>query len=181
MKAEILKLNKAGSPQDWINVEAAATAKAKGLVLWEMGRQIKTLHGGIQNTGERSYLTLPSIIAVVGDVHERSVPRISNPVLFSRDDYMCLYCGRRLQASLLSRDHIVPRSTGGKDTWQNCVTCCKKCNHFKADRTPEEAGMKLLAVPFAPNLYEYFYLRNRKVLADQMEYLKAKFQNVPVT
>jgi len=41
MKAEILKLNKAGSPQDWINVEAAATAKAKGLVLWEMGRQIK--------------------------------------------------------------------------------------------------------------------------------------------
>jgi len=180
MKTEILKLNKAGSPQDWIDFEAAATVKAKGLVLWEMGGVIKTLYGGIQQTGARSRLSLPAIIAVDGDVHERVVPRISNRILFARDDHMCLYCGREFPAGLLSRDHVIPRSTGGKDTWENCVTSCRKCNQFKADRTPEAAGMELLAVPFAPNLYEYFYLGNRRVLADQMQYLKTRFKNVSV-
>ena len=181
MKASILKLNKAGSPQAWINFEAAAIAKAKGLILWEMGTVTKTLHGGVQrSTGKRSFFELPAIIAVDGRIKESGVPRISNPLLFSRDDYMCLYCGEIFKACDLSRDHVVPKSHGGKDCWENCVTSCRKCNHFKNDRTPEQANMELLAIPFAPNLYEYFYLDNRNVLEDQMDFLKTKFQNVMV-
>ena len=181
MNAQILKLNKAGAPQAWIDFEAAATAKAKGLVLWEMGSLTKTFHGGLQrSTGERSFIDLPAIIAVQGKIKDKGVPRMCNPLLFSRDDHTCLYCGNAFRARDLSRDHVVPKSRDGKDCWENCVTSCKKCNHYKNDRTPEEAGMELLAVPFAPNIYEYFYLDNRNVLADQMEYLKTKFQNILV-
>lgn len=180
MKAEILKLNKAGSPQAWIDYEEAAIAKSKGQVLWEMGSLAKSMRGGIQNNGEQSQLDIPAIIAVSGRVVEQMVPQISNPVLFARDDYMCLYCGHTFFARDLSRDHVFPRSRGGQDIWENCVTSCRKCNNYKADKTPEEAGLELLAIPFAPNLYEWFYLDNRNVLTDQMEYLKTKFQNVLV-
>ena len=180
MQTQILKLNKAGTPQAWIDIETAATVKAKGQVLWEMGSLAKTLRGGYQKTGERSVLDLPTIIAVNGRVTQKNVPRISNPLLFSRDSCLCMYCGEKFRVRDLSRDHVVPRSKGGNDSWENCVTCCRRCNHFKSDRTPEEAGMQLLAIPFAPNLYEYFYLENRNVLQDQMDFLKTRFKNVNV-
>ena len=111
MNTSILKLNKAGSPQAWITFETAAIAKAKGLVLWEMGSITKTLHGGVQRTtGMQSFFDLPAIIAVDGKIKEKGVPRISNPLLFSRDDYICLYCGDEFKACDLSRDHVVPVS-----------------------------------------------------------------------
>lgn len=180
MKTAILKLNKAGSPQAWIDLESAVTAKSKGQVLWEMGSLAATLRGGMQNNGEQSMLDVPAIIAVDGRVVEKQVPNITNEILFSRDDLMCLYCGDTFAARELSRDHVIPQSRGGRNVWENCVTACKKCNGFKGDRTPEEAGLELLAVPFEPNLYEWFYLKNRNVLADQMEYLRTKFHHVLV-
>lgn len=179
MNTQILKLNKAGQPVAWVNYESAATSLSKGLVLWTMGTAESVLRGGIQRaTGERSAISIPPIIAVQGRVKEKAVPRISNRLLFSRDQMTCLYCGIRFMARELSRDHIIPRSHNGADCWENCVTACKRCNHHKADRTPEQAGMELLAVPFAPTLNEYFYLANKNVLADQMEYLKGGFKNV---
>lgn len=178
MEAKILKLNKAGSPQAWIDYEQAAIITSKGLVLWTMGEMANVLRGGYQNDGVRTSMEIPAIIAVNGRVKEKSVPSITNPLLFSRDDNMCMYCGEQFYRGELSRDHVMPRSRGGPDIWENCVTACKRCNHRKNDRTPEEANMKLLAVPFAPNLYEWFYLSNRKVRGDQMDYLKSQFKNV---
>ncbi len=64
---------------------------------------------------------------------------------------------------------------GGRDTWNNVVTACRRCNNHKAGRTPEQAGMQLLAVPFTPTHAEYIYLQGRRVLADQMEFLRAHF------
>jgi hypothetical protein len=69
----------------------------------------------------------------------------------------------------LSRDHVVPVSHGGRDSWTNSVTACKKCNIRKANRTPEQAGMPLIYVPYVPNRHEQFILRNRRILADQMD------------
>ena len=178
MQAKILKLNKAGSPQAWIDYEEAALVASKGLVLWTMGDRASVLRGGYRHDGARSQIEIPAIIAVEGRVNEKSVPRISNALLFSRDAYLCLYCGRQFARFDLSRDHVIPRSRGGPDIWENCVTACKRCNHHKNDRTPEEANMRLLAIPFAPNLYEWFYLSNRKVLIDQMDYLRTRFKNV---
>jgi hypothetical protein len=76
---------------------------------------------------------------------------------------------------MLSRDHVKPLSQGGRDKWVNCVTACKRCNNHKAGRTPEQAGMELLAIPFKPTHAEYVYLQGRKILADQMEFLLAHF------
>ena len=73
----------------------------------------------------------------------------------------------------LSRDHVIPVSRGGRDVWTNSVTSCRRCNTKKANRSPEIAGMPLLYVPYVPNRHEHFILRNRRILADQMEYLLA--------
>ena len=86
-----------------------------------------------------------------------------------------MYCGGRFTAHQLSRDHVRPFCKGGKDVWNNVVTACRRCNNQKASRTPEQAGMQLLAVPFTPTYAEYIYLKGRRVLADQMEYLLAHF------
>ena len=180
MQERILKLNKAGAPQAWIDFEQAAVIQSKGLVLWTMGDMASVLRGGYQSNGTRSFIEIPAIIAVEGRVTQKTVPRMTNALLFARDDYMCMYCGEQFLRCELSRDHVFPSSRGGPDTWENCVTACKRCNHRKNDRTPEEANMKLLAVPFAPNLYEWFYLSNRTVRGDQMAFLKARFKNVLV-
>ena len=70
---------------------------------------------------------------------------------------------------------MTPLSQRGKDTWTNVVTACKRCNNHKAGYTPEQAGMQLLAIPFRPTHAEYIYLKGRRVLADQMEFLQAHF------
>jgi 5-methylcytosine-specific restriction endonuclease McrA len=103
------------------------------------------------------------------------VPPLSNKALFRRDQDMCLYCGLQFPACLLSRDHVSPISQGGADTWVNVVTACKRCNNHKAGRTPEQAGMQLLAIPFSPTHAEYIYLQGRRILSDQMEFLLAHF------
>jgi hypothetical protein len=70
--------------------------------------------------------------------------------VFFRDNYTCQYCNATKPHRELTLDHVFPKSRGGKDTWENLTTACKKCNNKKADRTPEEAGMTLLSVPTKP-------------------------------
>ena len=80
--------------------------------------------------------------------------------------------------SLLTRDHVKPVSRGGGNHWLNVVTACKRCNTRKGSKTPEEASMPLLAIPYVPNVAEYLVLRNRRILGDQMEFLKMQFNEV---
>lgn len=61
--------------------------------------------------------------------------------IFLRDNYSCAYCLKQLEPQELSIDHILPKSRGGKETWDNLITSCKTCNCLKGDRTPEEAGL----------------------------------------
>ena len=70
--------------------------------------------------------------------------------LYARDDYRCQYCGERCAIDQLTYDHVVPRSRGGRTTWDNIVSCCYPCNADKADRTPAEAHMVLRSVPARP-------------------------------
>ena len=73
--------------------------------------------------------------------------------IFGRDLNACQYCGAVYPSSRLTLDHVLPRSRGGRDTWENLVTCCHSCNHRKADCTPEEAGMALIRIPRAVNVH----------------------------
>ena len=134
------------------------------------------IRGGFNRHGQQSVLKLPSIVACDGKVHSDSFdPPLENKFLFRRDKNLCLYCGGEFPISDLSRDHVKPISKGGKDIWTNVVSSCRRCNNRKADRSPEEARMELLAIPFVPNQYEFLYLSNHNVLADQMEFLSARF------
>lgn len=176
MNAKVLRLNKAGSPVAWLTREETATLIVKEMVIWSMGEAVLEIRGGYNRLGERSILRLPSIVACEGKVHrDQYQPPLENSILFRRDQNLCMYCGNEHASADLSRDHVLPLSRGGRDRWTNVVTSCRRCNNHKADRTPEEAGMQLLAIPFVPNQYEFLYLTNHNVLADQMDFLKARF------
>jgi 5-methylcytosine-specific restriction endonuclease McrA len=95
----------------------------------------------------------PRVIVTVRYVKlpEQYAAPLNNANLFARDAHTCQYCGRRasdfVRGERLTRDHIVPVSRGGPDSWENCVTACSKCNNKKADKLPGEAGMRLRTVP----------------------------------
>ena len=76
--------------------------------------------------------------------------------LFKRDGHKCAYCGKKFNRIDLTVDHIIPKSHGGKNGWKNCITACKVCNHSKADRTPEQAGMPLKFQPTEPKWSDAF-------------------------
>ncbi|MDO6692162.1 HNH endonuclease [Aliiglaciecola sp. 3_MG-2023] len=172
----VLRLNKSGMPQAWITPEEAAKYYAQERVLFELGENKKVMLGGWNNQGVQSRLQLSSIIGCEGKVTNLDGKiSLCNRYLFRRDNFLCMYCGQKFKSSQLTRDHIIPRSRGGKDIWTNAATACIRCNCHKAARTPDEAQMSLIAVPFAPNLYERFYLMNRRILADQMAFLGNHF------
>lgn len=171
----ILKLDAGGLPVGWIHWQTAVTLYARNRVCWETGAERFAIAGGVNaRTGNRSHFDIGSIIAVADRSrrYTHGVPLLTNRTLFHRDHNLCLYCGDIFSPNQLTRDHIMPASRGGETTWENCVTACRDCNQAKDARTPEEAGMKLLAVPYTPNLAEYLIMQNRKILADQMEFLK---------
>lgn len=76
--------------------------------------------------------------------------RLTRRNLMLRDGYQCQYCGRRPGLRELNVDHVVPRSRGGSDTWDNLVISCRGCNLRKGKKTPDEAGMNLLKAPRKP-------------------------------
>tara|TARA_B100000446_G_scaffold61867_1_gene58326 strand:+ start:24232 stop:24900 length:669 start_codon:yes stop_codon:yes gene_type:complete len=175
-QVRILRLNKSGLPQAWVSREDAATLYAKDQVLWSLGSESFRLNGGYNQIGERSHLMLAPIIACTGKTGKKSfTPALSNRMLFRRDGHRCMYCGFEFDDRSLTRDHIIPRVQGGPDNWKNVVAACARCNGHKGGRTPEQAGMELMAIPFVPNVFEFMYLANRLIRGDQMEYLQSRF------
>ncbi|MEP7282737.1 MAG: HNH endonuclease [Rubrivivax sp.] len=174
---DVLQLDVSGRPQAWVSARDAAVLYASDGVAWTLGDACHVLRGGIQRaTGLQSRIELHPIIAVRGAVPTRAwrqAPALSNPKLFVRDRHFCAYCGGRYGFDDLTREHIVPVSRGGVDSWMNCITACRPCNGRKGNRMPEEAHMTLLYLPYVPSLHEDMILRGRRILVDQMEFLLA--------
>jgi hypothetical protein len=165
LSQEVLRTDVAGMPLEWIDYRVAATLYHSGQVAYACGSPLYRIHGGYSaKSGNRSIIEVNSIVATHGDTHT-----------FKRDANLCMYCGLQFRAGELTRDHITPISRGGRDVWTNVVTACRRCNNHKGGRTPEEAKLQLVAVPFTPTYAEYIYLKGRRVLADQMEYLLTHF------
>ncbi|MDX2457439.1 MAG: HNH endonuclease [Gammaproteobacteria bacterium] len=179
---QVLRTDVSGMPLEWVGYQDAVRLYHQDQVAYTCGTLLYRVHGGINAiTGRRSIIEVNSIIATQGHnralskFRDRYVPPLNNPALFRRDSHMCLYCGETFSHPELSRDHVTPVIQGGDDIWNNVVTACRRCNNHKAGRTPEQASMQLLAVPFIPTHAEYIYLQGRQVLADQMEFLRAHF------
>lgn len=177
----ILRLDVTGQPLRWIDWQEAVTLHAQEKIAWHAGDTLFTFRGGTSRlTGRRSTICISSIVAIKGVARtafgSEQVPPLSNRELFFRDRYLCMYCGHEHPPRMLTRDHVMPLSRGGRNCWSNVVTACRPCNHAKRAHTPEEAGMALLAVPFVPNRAEYLVLSNRRILIDQMEFLRKRFR-----
>ena len=88
--------------------------------------------------------------------HHMDLPKVrlqfNKRGLYTRDRGICSYCLRLLSFDEATNDHIIPASQGGETSWTNCTLSCGPCNTFKADRTPDEAGMKLRRLPKIPGL-----------------------------
>ena len=96
-------------------------------------------------------LIVPRIIRLLFyDRLPQTIVKFNRRNIYARDNSRCQYCGKKFPHAELSLDHIMPRSRGGQMTWENIVCSCLKCNVKKANRTPKEAGMKLIAKPVKP-------------------------------
>jgi 5-methylcytosine-specific restriction endonuclease McrA len=182
LRQQVLRTDASGMPLEWIDYREAVRLYCLGQVSYAFGSTLYTLRGGVNaRSGRRTEIEINSMLAThgqsgnPGSLRHDYVPPLNNETLFKRDAWLCMYCGGRFPPSQLSRDHVRPFYQGGRDVWNNVVAACRRCNNQKASRTPEQAKMQLLAVPFTPTYPEYIYLKGRRVLADQMEYLLAHF------
>ncbi|MFZ5468419.1 MAG: HNH endonuclease [Myxococcota bacterium] len=89
--------------------------------------------------------------------------RFSRLNIYARDADTCQYCGLQLPRSELNLDHVVPRSQGGKTSWENVVCSCVECNLQKGGRTPEQANMRLLKKPVRPRWTPFFRGAHKRV------------------
>jgi 5-methylcytosine-specific restriction endonuclease McrA len=171
----VLSLDAGGRILDWISWQDAVCLYVRDAVSWTLGAPCLTIHGGTNRlTGAQTTLDLHPIIASRGYARPHThapAPALTNAALFARDRMLCLYCGESFQRGHLTRDHVLPLSKGGRDSWENVVTACLACNLRKGNHTPQQAGMPLLAVPYRPSWVEHLILSNRNILADQMEFL----------
>jgi 5-methylcytosine-specific restriction endonuclease McrA len=157
--------------RDWTPIQTTTTRHAIGLVAngaariidpstydvhdldsWDALTRARERFEGAVIRSMRLALEPPEVIVLTAyhGLGKRSVV-FSRGNLFRRDHFTCQYCGSQPGTRELTIDHILPRSRGGKSTWDNCVVACFQCNCLKADRMPEEAGMVLRKMPTKPS------------------------------
>jgi hypothetical protein len=179
MHCTVLQLDIQGTPQAWIPLEQAATHVATGTVAWHEGAgPLRTLRGGWNSvSGRQSVIDVYPIVALRGAARVNLfdvAPGVTKAKLLRRDRHTCAYCGQRFAERDLQCEHIVPASRGGPASWMNLVAACAACNGRKADRTPEEARMPLLYLPYVPSRFESFLLEGRTIRADVHAWLAAR-------
>ena len=147
---EVLVLNSNYEPLNVCNMRRAVALLmlGKAEVLQHRENPIATV------TGKQR---APSVLKMRYQVR-RPMPqlRLSRHSVLARDNYTCQYCGVR--GKDLTIDHVVPRWAGGPHTWDNLVACCRRCNLKKADKTPQQAHMKLARKPRRPHFVPYLSL-----------------------
>ncbi|AEW93359.1 MULTISPECIES: HNH endonuclease [Streptomycetaceae] len=139
---EALVLNASYEPLSTVSPRRAVVLVMQGKAVVEQA------HPGLRLRSAAVEVEVPRVIRLSRYVRvpfRQRAPWSRRGVL-ARDRHRCAYCGRRATTV----DHVVPRSRGGQDTWLNTVAACAADNHRKADRTPEQAGMRLLIRPFEP-------------------------------
>ncbi len=152
---KVLLLNSDGRPLNICTWKRALLLLIKGKARYAQA---------IQNIEDFITVDKTLIPKVIKLTYNLAVPNTELPFcrenILIRDNYTCQYCGVKLTATELTLDHVYPKSRLGPEIWENMVACCKDCNQRKANRTPREAGMKLLRRPYRP--VDYFDFERKK-------------------
>jgi 5-methylcytosine-specific restriction endonuclease McrA len=163
---DVLVLNATYEPLNVVSVKRAVV-----LLLKEKAELVEAAEAKLRS--ESFSVPVPLVIRLMYFV---KIPRrISLPVtrrgILSRDHYTCQYCGVMPPRKALTIDHVLPRSRGGKTTWENVVTACQKCNGRKGCRTPGEAHMKLRSKPERPRYLAVAALNSTEIKAAWGKYI----------
>lgn len=147
---EVLLLNANYEPLNVCNIRRAVS-----LILVGKAEVLTDSSDKVQSS-ERQW-TAPSVVRMRYQVR-RPMPqlRLSRHSILARDSHTCQYCGSTRDLTI---DHVLPRWNGGTNSWDNLVTCCRKCNLKKGDKTPEQAKMKLARKPRRPQYVPYLSLQ----------------------
>ena len=133
------------------------------LSVWSWQEAIKAVFLGRVNVvseydrtvrSPRWEMKLPSVISLKKYAPMERSPAFTRFNVFLRDHFMCQYCGTPHPTNDLTFDHVVPRSRGGRTTWQNVVTACSGCNLIKGNRMPRDAGMFPRQQPYRPSSFQ---------------------------
>ena len=149
-----------------------ATYEPLRVITWKRAIRLLTL-GKVEVVEETDHwirsvsfvIRLPSIVRLLRLIRpRRQLIKFSRQNIYLRDNFCCQYCGARVSSHELNLDHVIPRSMGGKTTWENIVTCCIPCNVRKGGNTPEAVGMRPIRRPLKPDrlpgLAITFHLQN---------------------
>lgn len=128
----------------------------------------------------RFEIAVPRIIRLLSyDRLPQQAVKFNRRNIYARDRNRCQYCGKRFGSSELSLDHVVPKTLGGKTSWDNIVCCCVACNVRKGGRTPVQAHMRLIVEPVKPKRSPVIQLRlNSKKYSSWKQFLDAAYWNV---
>jgi 5-methylcytosine-specific restriction endonuclease McrA len=163
MASKVLVLN-----QDYQAVTVCSAERAFVLVFLKKAEMISERTAKVLRSVSNEF-GYPSIIRLNRFVNlPFKKVALSRVNIYKRDGYTCVYCGA---TESLTLDHVVPRSRGGRDSWDNLVTACQRCNTEKGDRTPEEAELQMRHKPFRPSFIMYLRDFHGKVQDEWRPYL----------
>ena len=143
LRRSVLVLNQSYEP-----VQVCSVRRAIVLVFRGRAEVIESLDLTLRTVSDR--FPVPSVVRLV--LYVRVSPKsfaLSKRNIMKRDGYQCQYCGTK--QGPMTVDHVIPKTVGGRDTWENLVCACVRCNNVKGDRLPEKAGVRLLRRPRRPN------------------------------
>lgn len=131
---------------------------------WEDWVQLRPAEGDDFIQAVQFRLRVPEVVTLTG-YDDMPVARVTfnRRNIFRRDDYTCQYCGSKPGSEELTIDHVLPRAQGGVSRWDNCVLACVDCNMRKANRTPDQAKMRLRKRPVQPKWSPQYSAYNLRV------------------
>lgn len=143
MKRKVLVLNQDNSP-----ISICSVQRAFILTYLKKTEMVEPANGYRLHTVDNSF-PMPAVIRLTHYVH---IPfkgvALTRQNVFKRDNFNCQYCGISRDLTL---DHVIPKSKGGRSSWDNLITACRRCNTRKGDYTPDQAGIRLRNKPFKPS------------------------------
>lgn len=149
------------------------------LMSWADVSKARAKYGDAVIRSQRLVLLPPEVVVLTeyDGIAERSVV-FSRRNLFKRDKYTCMYCGAQPGPEELTIDHVLPKSRGGVSSWENCALACMPCNKRKANRTPDEAGMKLRRQPRRPSWRTLIHVSPRERRQSWEQFLSKAYWEV---